>query len=184
MEQNQIPAAFAAGEGDIMVAGNPNWSEFAADPDNYTMVAGLDMLYPDYDNVATIMATAKTIEDKDEAVYGFVKALTRAEQEMSEDEALYKDWMYKWQSEYNVSVTEESAHADCAFYKLATYDFLEEYFSGEPGESIVENTFQSFANFMYANEQMSEETYNNLDISDIIRREYTLRAVEELRAGA
>jgi ABC-type nitrate/sulfonate/bicarbonate transport system substrate-binding protein len=181
IEQNQIPAIFASGTGDIMVAGNPNWNEFAANPSKYTKVASLDMLYPSYDNIATIMATDKTIKNKSDAVYGFVKGLIRAENELSKDENLYKEWMYKWQSEYNVNVSREAAYADCAFYKLATYDFLEEMFSGDPGKSIIENTFLGFAKFMVKNEQMKQETFDKMNISDIILREYTLKAVAELR---
>lgn len=181
MEQNQIPVVFSSGEGDVMVAGNPNWAEFAADPDHYTLVASLDMLYPDYDNIATIMACKDALENKTEGLYGFVKALTKAQIELEADSDLFHEWMYKWQQEYNVSATQESATFDCGFYKLPTLDFLDEYYGGG-ADSIVCGVFSKIAKFMSENDQMSADTYANYQAINYIAPEFTLKAVEDLRA--
>jgi len=184
IEQNQIPAIFAAGEGDVMVVGNPNWAEFAADPDNYTMVASLDMLYPDYDNVATIMAVSSALLNKEDAVFGFVKALVRAQSELAADHELYVQSMYTWQQEYKVDATEEDARFDVQFYKLPTFNWLEEYMGGDPGKSIIEGVFLSIGKFMLGNDSMTQENFDKLsnNVHNMILTKYTLRAVEELRA--
>ena len=181
MEQNQIPAAFAAGEGDVMVAGIPNWNEFEADPEHYTMVASLDELYPDYDNIATIMACPDALENKQEALKGFAKGVMRAQNEFANDDDLFKEWMYIWQSEYNVDVTEESAANDCAFYKMPTLEWSPQYFEGGE-DSICANGFMKIAEFMNSVDQMSDEVFAEYNADDYIADDIILAALDELEA--
>lgn len=182
LEQNQIPAAFDSGEGDVMVVGNPLWAEFAEQPDKYTRVASLDMLYPDYDNIATIMACADALENKRDALKGFAKGLMRAQNEFAHDEELYKEWMFNWQSEYNVNVTEESAAFDCQFYKMPTYEWSREYFEGGD-DSICANGFNKIAAFMHSVENMSDEVFKTYNAGDHIADDIILEALTELEAA-
>lgn len=182
LEQNQIPAAFDSGEGDVMVVGNPLWAEFADQPDKYTRVASLDMLYPDYDNIATIMACSDALANKRDALKGFAKGLMRAQNEFAHDDDLYKEWMYNWQSEYNVNVTEESAAFDCQFYKMPTYEWTRSYFEGGD-DSICANGFNKIAEFMHSVENMSDEVYQNYNAGDHIADDIILEALDELEAA-
>lgn len=182
LEQNQIPAAFDSGEGDVMVVGNPLWAEFAEQPDKYTRVASLDMLYPDYDNIATIMACSDALANKRDALKGFAKGLMRAQNEFANDEELYKQWMYNWQSEYNVNVTEESAAFDCQFYKMPTYEWTRAYFEGGD-DSICANGFNKIAAFMHSVENMSDEVYETYNAGDHIADDIILEALDELEAA-
>lgn len=181
LEQNQIPAAFAAGEGDVMVVGNPLWAEFANDPEHYTEVASLDMLYPDYDNIATNMACKDAQDNKRDALKGYAKAVMKAQNEFANDNALFEEWMYKWQSEYNVDVTPEKAAFDCAFYKMPTYEWTRQYFTGGD-DSICANGFNKIAAFMNQVQNMSDETFATYNAGDHIMSDLILEALDELEA--
>lgn len=183
LEQNQIPAAFDSGEGDVMVVGNPLWAEFDEQPDKYTRVASLDMLYPDYDNIATIMACSDALENKQDALKGFAKGVMRAQNEFANDQALYEEWMYTWQSEYNVDVTEESAAFDCQFYTMPTYEWTREYFEGGD-DSICANGFMKIAAFMHQVDNMTDEVYETYNAGDYIADDIILAALDELEAEA
>jgi len=183
LEQNQIPSVFAAGEGDVMVVGNPLWTEFANDPEHYTEVASLDMLYPEYDNIATNMACKDAQENKRDALKGYAKAVMKAQNEFANDNALYGEWMYKWQSEYNVNVTPESATFDLAFYKMPNYKWNREYFTGGD-DSICANGFNKIAEFMHQVQNMSNETFAAYNAGDHILDDIILEALDELEAEA
>lgn len=179
LEQNQIPAAFDSGEGDVMVVGNPLWAEFANQPDKYTRVASLDMLYPDYDNIATIMACKDALENKNDALKGFAKGLMRAQDEFAADLSLFETWMFNWQSEYNVDVTEESAAFDCSFYKMPTLEWTRAYFDGGD-QSICANGFMKIASFMNSVENMSDDVFSSYNAGDHIADDIIMQALDEL----
>jgi ABC-type nitrate/sulfonate/bicarbonate transport system substrate-binding protein len=181
LEQNQIPAAFEAGQGDVMVVGNPLWADFEADSSKYTKVASLDMLYPAYDNIATIMACPDALENKTDALKGFAKAVMRAQNEFAADNDLFEKWMYEWQSQYNVDVTKESAAFDCQFYKMPTLEWDRQYFEGGDN-SICAQGFMKIAAFMNSVDNMSDDVYKNYNAGDHIASDIILSALDELDA--
>lgn len=180
IDVNQIPTVFANGDGDAMCVGNPLWAEFDGDPD-YTFVGSLDMMYPEYDNVCTIMATDKFIDANADAVQGFVTAVVKAQNELSGDADAQAAAMFDWQSQYNVDVTEESAAFDSTFYTMQNYDYLADYFDGAAGETVADGVFSGIVDFMLATDQMTQEEYDHYQEMGFVDPSYTQNALAELQ---
>lgn len=180
IENNQIPVTFKMGEGDAMCVGNPLWADFADDP-NYVFVGSLDMMYPKYDNVCTVMATDKMIERNNDAVQSFVTALVKAQNELSQDADLFAKAMYDWQSEYNVDATEENAAFDATFYTQQNYDYLEAYFTGDAGSTVADVVFSGIVDFMRNTDQLTEDEYAKYQTLGFVAPSYTMNALAELK---
>lgn len=180
IEMNQIPTTFELGEGDVMSVGNPLWADFA-DNEDYVMVGSLDMMYPEYDNVCTTMATDAFIESNADAVQGFVTALTKAQNELSQDTELFAKAMYDWQSQYNVDATEENAAFDAGFYTQQNYEYLEAYFTGGAGNTVADVVFSGIVDFMLSTDQLTQEEYDKYQTMGFVDPTYTLQALEELK---
>lgn len=180
IENNQIPVTFKMGEGDAMCVGNPLWADFAEDP-AYTFVGSLDMMYPTYDNVCTVMATDKMIERNKDAVQAFVTALVKAQNELSQDAELFAKAMFDWQSEYNVDATEENAAFDAEFYTQQNYEYLEAYFTGNVGETVADVVFSGIVDFMLNTDQLTEDEYNKYQSLGFIDPSYTMNALATLK---
>lgn len=179
MEGTSGAAAFLAGEGDLYCSWDPQWNEFANDPDHYVQVATCAMT--DKSFICVLMASEDYCNNNSEEIVKYLEGVVKACDAFATNEETYYQAMYDWQSEY-AEVTEEEAKGSAQLRKMYDLDGLQEWHEIEDGTSKLAETVWEISDFMVSTGLIEEDAKNELMESGFVDTSYMLQAIENVRA--
>ena len=170
-------AAFAAGTGDIFFGFDPQWAAFYLDPDNFTQVSTCENAGRALGDV--LVASNDFAANHGDTLTKVLQAVLKAQKAPASDPDLYAQAMYKWQTSYG-SCTEELAAYSAEIKDLYTADGLLAIFDESKGDSVVTQSLLDVADFMIANNIITEEDKNTMIANQPVQTSYLFEAIKNL----
>lgn len=177
MEGTSGAAAFLAGEGDLYCSWDPQWSEFANDPENYVQVAACAMT--DKSFICVLMASEEYCQNNEDEIVKYLEGVVRACDSFAKDDNTYYGAMYDWMSEYS-EVTENEARKSAEIRKMYDLEGLKTWHTNNQGSSKLEDTIWEITDFMVSTGLIEASDKQDLADAGFIDTSYMLKAIDNV----
>lgn len=137
-------AAFQAGEGDLCCLWDPQ--RYAAEESGYVKVASLDMT--DEILPTCVVASADMVQNHPDYVLRFLEVYLQAQEILANDLDLYASTFDAWEDECGTPISAENAYESCAMRVHPTNAQNLEYFTGEAGQTRMDQIMLGVENFL------------------------------------
>lgn len=179
MEGTSGAAAFLAGEGDLYCSWDPQWNEFANDPDNYVQVATCAMT--DKGFICVLMASEDYCENNREEIVKYLEGVVMACDEFANNPDIYYEAMYDWQNEY-VESSEEESRTSAELRKMYDVAGLQEWHEENGGSSKLADTIWEISDFMVNTGLIEESDKEALMEAGFVDTSFMLEAIENVKS--
>ena len=174
MEGSAGAAAFASGTGDLFVGFDPQWANMYTNKDEYTMVSSIEAANQELS--CFLIGSDDFVSNHEKEAELIVKGLLMAQNELREDEELYKEAMYNWQATFG-GQDEELAAYSASLKPFRTVEEQAEMMDDEEGVSPILDSMIMVANFMADNNLIEKSDIDALkDMNPVNKDIFTAAA--------